>query len=175
MRIGVLVLQGSIRSDFDLSPLKLVGLLNGMFSLVKYGLSRCHGGFGTQWSRCNEEDFSSATALLSFSKPYNGTIPIEDHADDVVSELSTILTSGRLGAESKQMIKEAYITKLNDTDSNDPAGSALRVALQYLLTTPEFHTTNIVDKKGSLREKPEPPQSSGTPYKAIVYVMLCAM
>ena len=152
--------------------LNTVGLLNGMFSLVKYGLSRCRGGFGTEWSQCNEGDFSSATAHLSFSRPFDGTTTtVEDHAEDVVSELSTLLTSGRLGAENKQLIKEAYIAKLNDTAAVDPAGSALRFAQQLMLTSPEYHTTNIVHKTGSLREQPEPPRASGTPYKAIVYVM----
>jgi len=158
---------------------KVVNLLNGMFSLVKYGLSRCHGGFGTDYSHCNEGDFSRATAHLSFSRPYVGTTTegqrklasLNDHAEDVVSELSTLLTSGRLGAENKQIIKDAYIAELNNTAATDPSGDALRLAQQLVLTTPEFHTTNVVAKTGALRAQPDPPQASGSPYKAIVYVM----
>lgn len=151
---------------------KIVSLLNGMFSMVKYGLSRCYGGFGTDWSPCTEGDFSRATAHLSFARPYDAdTTLMEDQAENVVRELSTILTSGRLSAENKELIKEAYIAKLNDTDATDPAGSALRMAQQLILTTPEFHTTTVVDMSGEVRDEPEPPQASGAPYKAIVYLM----
>ena len=105
-----------------------VGMLNGMFSLVKYGLSGCYGGFGTGWSGCTEGDFTRATARLSFSRPYNkNTTTPRDQAENVVSELSTIFTSGRLSDANKQIIRDAYISKLNQT-SLDPAGAALRVA-----------------------------------------------
>jgi hypothetical protein len=108
---------------------KTVGMLNGMFSLVKYGLSGCYGGFGTGWSGCTEGDFTRATARLSFSRPYNkNTTTPQDQAENVVSELSTIFTSGRLSDANKQIIKDAYISKLNQTSILDPAGAALRVA-----------------------------------------------
>ena len=152
---------------------KVVGLLNGMFSLVKYGLSNCRGGFGTDWSYCNEGDISRATAHLSFSRPYAGTTSAEllAHAESVVSELATIFTSGRISDVNKQIIKEAYIAKLNNTAAADPSGGALRLATQLFLTAPEFHTTNVVSKTGALRAQPDPPQASGAPYRSIVYVM----
>ena len=104
-------------------------MLNGMFSLVKYGLNGCYGGFGTGWSGCTEGDFTRATARLSFSRPYNkNTTTPQDQAENVVSELSTIFTSGRLSDANKQIIKDAYISKLNQTSILDPAGAALRVA-----------------------------------------------
>ena len=143
-----------------------MGLLNGMFSLVKYGLSNCNGGFGSDWASCKEGDFSRSTAYLSFSRPYNdrATTP-EAQAEAVVNELATILTSGRLCAENKQVIKNAYIEKLPD------ANAALRLAQQLILTSPEFHTTNRVKLNGDVRGQPETPQASGAPYKAIVYIM----
>jgi hypothetical protein len=104
-------------------------MLNGMFSLVKYGLKACNGGFGTEWAGCTEGDFNRATARLSFSRPYNkNTTTPQDQAENVVNELSTILTSGRLSDANKQIIKDAYISKLNQTGILDPAGAALRVA-----------------------------------------------
>lgn len=150
---------------------KVLALLNGMFSMVKYGLSRCHGGFGGKWTGCNEGDFRSATAHLSFSRPYDGITGLEEHADNVVSELSTLLTSGRLSGDNKRLIMDAYISKLNNTEATDPSGSALRLAEQLVLTTPEFHTTNTVAMTGELRDNPGPPVPFGTSYKAIVYVM----
>ena len=62
-----------------------------MFSMVKYGLCRCHGGFGTDWSGCTEGDFSRATAHLSFTRPYDeNTTSLEDQADSVVSSLGRL-------------------------------------------------------------------------------------
>lgn len=108
---------------------KIVGLLNGMFSMVKYGLSTCYGGLGALGTNCNEGDFSRAPARLSFSRPYNkNTTTPQDQAESVVGELSTILTSGRLSADNKKLIKDAYLSKLNQTGIIDPAGAALRIA-----------------------------------------------
>ena len=137
-----------------------------MFSLVKYGLNSCDGGFGSDWSDCKEGNFFYANAYLSLSRPYNEVTTTADaQADAVVSELSTLLTSGRLSAENKQVIMSAYKEKLPD------AGAALRLAQQLILTSPEFHTTNTIKKNGDVRGQPELPQGSGVPYKAIVYVM----
>jgi hypothetical protein len=149
---------------------KTVGLLNGMFSLIKYGLSNCYGGFGGNWKTCNEGYFVGAQAYLSFSRPFNSdTTTSEDHAEAVVNELATLLTSGRLSAASRKVIEGAYLAKLSD-----PAGgvdAALRLAQQLIVTTPEFQTTNTVKLSGEERSSPPPPQSSGAPYKAIVYIM----
>lgn len=146
---------------------KTIGLLNGMFSLIKYGLSRCNGGFGNNWGNCNEGNFDGATAQLSFSRPFDeAAATTADHAESVVNELSTLLTSGRLSLSSRAVIKNAYIEKLADG-----ADSALRLAQQLIITTPEFHTTNTVKLTGEVRSPPALPQSSGAAYKAIVYVM----
>jgi hypothetical protein len=100
-----------------------------MISLVKYGLSRCNGGFGTESTNCIEGDFSRAAARLSFSRPHNkNTTTPQNQARNVVRELSTILTSGRLSDASQQIIEDAYISKLNQTGLLDPAGAALRLA-----------------------------------------------
>lgn len=158
--------------------LKTVGLLNGMFSLVKYGVSRCHGGFSNQHTgHCSEGNYANSPAYLSFSRPYvapaegSRRLSEDAHAESVVKELSTILTSGRLSDDNKAVIKAAYLAKLSDTTLSDPSGAALRVAQQLIITSPEFHTTNTVRSAGAVREQPTPPQASGAPYKAIVYVM----
>merc|ERR1712003_599985 len=57
----------------------VLGLLNGMFSLIKYGMNNCYGGF----------------------------FP-DSNSDAVINELSTLLTGGRLKPENKQIIKDVY-------------------------------------------------------------------
>ena len=95
-----------------------MGLLDGMFLLVKYGLFNCNGGFGSDWTSCKEGDFSRSTAYLSFSRQNNdrATTP-EAQAKAIVNELATILTSGWLCAKNKQVIKNAYIKKLPDANA----------------------------------------------------------
>ena len=152
---------------------KTIGLLNGMFSMVKYGFNYCNGGFGDYagWVPCDEGrpdlyDHANNLAYLSFSRQFDaGSTTAEAQAEAVVSELATILTSGRLSVENKAVIKEAYIEKLPD------AAGALRLAQQLILTSPEFHTTNTLKLSGDTRGQVEPPAPSGVPYKAIVYVM----
>lgn len=148
---------------------KTIGLLNGIFSLIKYGLSNCYGGFGTNWKTCHESYFVGAQSYLSFARPFDETTSAEEHTAAVVKELSTLLTSGRLSSSSRQVIEAAYKEKLSDPSGGAAAG--LRLAQQLIATTPEFHTTNTVKLSGQVRSLPEQPQSSGTPYKAIVYVM----
>jgi len=142
---------------------KMVGMLNGLFSLVKYGLSSCDGGFGAGRG-CTEGDFSSAAGQLTLFMPYT-EVSDDDQAEAAVNKLSTLLTSGRLSDSNKEIIKKAYKETLPDVDA------ALRMAQQLLLTSPEFHSTNIVKMSGESRAEPELPQPSGSPYKAIVYVM----
>ena len=147
-----------------------IGLLNGMYSLIKYGLSNCYGGFGGNWKSCQEGYFVGAQSYLSFARPYNNdTGTEEEHAKAVVTELSILLTSGRLSSSSRQIIEGAYLNKLSD--SSGGAEAALRLALQLIVTTPEFQTSNTVEFSGEVRSQPQPPSANGDEYKAIVYVM----
>ena len=149
---------------------KTIGLLNGLFSLIKYGLGSCNGGFGRSRYSCNEGHFSGAGGYLSFARPFfNDTTTEDEHAAAVVKELSTLLTSGRLSVASRQVIQTAYKERLSDPSGGTDA--ALRLAQQLIDTTPEFQTTNTVKHSGQARTLPEPPQPSGTPYKAIIYIM----
>ncbi len=83
----------------------------------------------------------------------------------VVDELATLLTSGRLSAESRRLIRDAY----------DKAGSGndgLRIAQEMILTSSEFHTTNPVNHLDEPRAVQAFPEPTGKPYKALVYLLL---
>lgn len=57
----------------------------------------------------------------------------------------------------------------------DDAGSAedgLRIAQQLIITTGEFHSTNIVQSTEIARETAAFPEPSGKPYRAVIYIML---
>lgn len=142
---------------------KTVGLLNGMFSLIKYGLSNCNGGFGNNWKSCSEGNFVGANSYLSFSRPFDSNVTNpDDQAEAVIGELSTLLTSGRLSPANKKVIKDAYREQLLAPTGG--ADSALRLAQQLITTAPEFHTTNAAKLSGKVRSIPEPPVSSGSAY-----------
>ena len=87
------------------------------------------------------------------------------YSDKVVDRLATLLTAGRLSTEGKSIIVVAF----------NNAGSAeddLRVAQQLILTTAEFHTTDIVKNSDIIRDSATFPQSTGKPYRAVIYMML---
>lgn len=159
---------------------KVVGLLNGLYSLIKYGLSECDGGFGwtPSWMGCNEGNYNRVYGHLGYSQPFDGSLTAEEQASKVISELATILTSGRLAADSREIIKAAYIEKLNEVDSNgvpidDAAGMALRLAQQLIVTTPEFHTTNVVTRTGDSRPDPLLPEPTGVVSPFAQYQLMC--
>ena len=83
----------------------------------------------------------------------------------ILEDLSLRLTSGRLD-ENKQL---AIVDALSgETDAN----KAYELALQLLLTTPEFHSTSTVDPF-SQATPASPPQ--GTPrsdYKVVIHLIL---
>ena len=148
----------------------VVGFLNGAFSLIDMGLTDCFGGFGGHigaacnwlfynWYTYNQE--KQAMASLRFQ-------PSSTDAVTVVDELALLLTAGRLNTASRTIIQDAYSQELGDTD----ADSALRLAQKLIITTPEFHSTNVVKPKGKLRPEPEVPQPSTKQYKAVVFVNL---
>ena len=147
---------------------KTVFLLNGLFSLVKYGLNRCYDGLNRNSGSCTEnDDFSNSYGHLTHEMAWIHPESAIDHAVAVVDELSLILTAGRLSQTNFDIIKDAYVEKL----THDGHSAAHRLATQLLLTTPEFHTTQTTIPSGVARSEPADPVPSGHPYKAVVIVM----
>ena len=87
------------------------------------------------------------------------------YSNKVVDKLSTLLTAGRLSSEGKSIIVDAF-------NSAGSAMDGLRVAQQLILTSAEFHTTNVVKNTGVEREDVTFPKPTGKPYRAVIYVML---
>ena len=87
------------------------------------------------------------------------------YSSAVVDRLGTLLTAGRLADEAKAIVVDAF----------DDAGSAedgLIMAQQLILTTAEFHTTDIVKSTAQAREDIVFPEPSSKPYRAVIYLML---
>ena len=77
--------------------------MNGFISLIDYGLANYDGGFGPYINKPPElvGDYTTSVGYLRF--PYrtaNNTISVSQ----MVDELSTLMTAGRLSAENKQVM-----------------------------------------------------------------------
>ena len=107
----------------------------------------------------------SENTCVGIDVPQNDAPGQEGYSMTVVDKLSTLLTAGRLNDESKALIVGAF----------DDAGSAtdgLLIAQQLIITTAEFHTTNVVKSTNQQREEATFPAPTGRPYKAVIYLML---
>ncbi len=89
----------------------------------------------------------------------------EGFSTQVVDDLATLLTAGRLSPEHRSLIADAY----------DKAGSAndgLKMAQELILSSSEFHTTNTAKPTNEKRVEVQFPEPSLKPYRAVVYIML---
>jgi len=157
-----------------------VNLFNAFYSLIDYGVSsNCASGLGHHWTHCHKGVYDNAPAYLAYEPPAS-TAVVESKdgrqlqesllvydIDDILDELSTILTSGRLANDTKAIIKDAYLAKRDESGHED----AFRLAQKLVASTPEFQTTSIVRKTGEVRDEAAAPESSGAPYQALAFVM----
>merc|ERR1711939_949924 len=113
-----------------------IAWLNGMTSLINYGLSSCQKGF-TEWlgygQTCGAMDIARAQSQgwLTFTpkSPSNPAATLE--------ELSLLLTSGRLTPQHRSVIQQAYAQVLGA----DGEQAALQRALKLIIFSAEFHNT----------------------------------
>jgi len=92
-------------------------MLNGLFSLVKYGLSDCmddgndHGfalypGFGS----CRDNgQFERAIGTMEYQLQATST-------EDIIDELATLVTAGRLSKKNREIIASIYDAELNNIE-----------------------------------------------------------
>ena len=148
----------------------VVGWVNGMYSLIDYGLTHSNvgkgGGFGTGWGwgsiktgqRAREQ--SNGWLKFSASQP--------DNAAATLAELSLLLTDGRLNSHHGKYIQEAYESVL----SKDGKEAALRRALKLFMLTADFHATNVNTLFKHIRPLRPPMASHDRKFKAVVVLFL---
>lgn len=134
----------------------MICFANGIYSLINSGLIRWDSGFG-------ESPLGTSMGYLNFSP----SVPSTSSAE-VIDELSTLLTSGRLSEENKQVTIEEYDVTLQATDES----TALKVAQQLISSVPEFHTLNAYQLSNEMREVEDQAENNEEPYQAIVYIYL---
>jgi hypothetical protein len=139
----------------------IIGLLNGLISLALDGLIDCGIGFGKFPNPELTTECTKNSGALAFA-PSN----VNDRSG-VLEDLTILLTAGRLSTGSKAQILAVMETITDPTQ-------AMKRAIQYIATAPEFHTTNKLD--------PQPPliddggggggSISNPGYKAVIHLAL---
>jgi uncharacterized protein (DUF1501 family) len=135
-----------------------VGILNGIFALIQMNsLSGCDNGFGIA---CREE-FTDEGGLR-----FQPTRPSDRMA--TLRELSLLLTSERL---SEKKLEDIF--KATEAETSDEM--AWKRGLQLMVTSPEFHSTNILDSIPQARTKNTKTTQSDaldSSYKAVIHLVL---
>jgi len=143
-----------------------VQLTNTIISYLKYGVSSCYGGFGgVQPDECRIGKTAPNHGEGIYDPNNIGLVT----ANDIVNDLATLLTSGRLDNSKRELIKNAYEQTIAQGKSSK---ESLINVQQLIVTSPEFHTTNVGHTTGQTRALPLLPESTNVPYKAVVFVML---
>jgi uncharacterized protein (DUF1501 family) len=140
----------------------IVNTINGLYSLIKYGLSDCGDGFALYpgyGGHCSDDGLYKRSFGHLFYQPAGATLT------EQCQELSLLLTAGRLRDDSVDTIVTACATEPDQA-------SQVRCMQQLIVTTSEFHTTNLVNQIGSARAPETNVASTQSPYKAIVYYWL---
>ena len=148
-----------------------INAFNGLVTIVGLGLQSCYGGMGFMAiypDNCHLlESYYAPTDERQYGKlSYSPSNP--NDAGSVIDELSLLLTGGRLSSNSvsRSIIINAYNTAGNNED-------ALSLAQKLIISTPEFHTTNVMYTSSStVRPEIEPPQLQSNRYKAVLFIEL---
>lgn len=180
-----------------LNTATIIGLQNGLMSMIDVGLNDCYGGLGlrsvckflhlnndlqlggeyikltfcpfTQTNLANCGKFRDTYSPEVYS---NGALAFnptdQSTASAVVDELALLLTGGRLSTNSRAAIEAAYSSTLSSVG----ADKALRMAQKLIIATPEFHSSGTFKPLEASRPEPTLPPESDNGYKAVVYVNL---
>uniref|UniRef100_A0A7S1G156 DUF1501 domain-containing protein n=1 Tax=Corethron hystrix TaxID=216773 RepID=A0A7S1G156_9STRA len=149
----------------------MINAMNGMFSFIETGITDCFGGFGFfqwfRWPRCPSTSANQWTDQIKSEVSYGMSAyePSFTDAESIVNELDILLTQGRLSTKSQQIIVEA-INRANSFEEG------LRMAQKLIITTPEYHSTSILEMSGLTRAETVAPPEPKAAYKSLVYIML---
>jgi uncharacterized protein (DUF1501 family) len=137
------------------------GLMNGIFSIIKYGIHSSYGGLFNQLCgriTVDPGDYRCSRGNLRYT-------PTSTNSQEIVDELAMLMTSGRLSAQSRQIAKSVY-----DNETSKP--HAVMMVQQIIASSPEFQTTGLAKAGTESRPQTPTPTQSSEPYKAVVFVFL---
>ena len=119
---GIVADAGLVAPEAQIATAPLtIGLLNGLSSLIDYGLTDCDYGFGgdhDKRSRCNtiRSKVDGADGGIHFAPTYPA------NPTKTIDELALLLTAGRLSVRSRDVIEAVYTKYLAETEFDVAAG-----------------------------------------------------
>ncbi|KAK1734854.1 DUF1800 domain-containing protein, partial [Skeletonema marinoi] len=147
---------------------RLLYLLDALSTTVKFGVNDCPRVPTFEgWKISSPFQCSTVEGNTNFSPARFSYWPSSvESVQSIVSELSLLLTSSRMTTSN-----EALITSLVQPifDTGD-ISKAIRAAQQYILTTPEAHTTGIARISGNERQITGYESKPRGAYKALVFL-----
>lgn len=164
---GAIGNAGLVSPESEALDLRLINLLNGLWSTVKFGYSSCDGGFGgaNLGSQCPKREgvvTSDAYGAITYAGKSDST------PDDIMDDLSLLLTSSRLSQTNREIIKSAF----ENVYLSGNKAKGIRIAQQLIVSTPEFHATNLAKMKGIKRDITSYETIPLERYKVVVYYFM---
>eukprot|EP00615_Pteridomonas_danica_P005739 CAMPEP_0114339626 /NCGR_PEP_ID=MMETSP0101-20121206/7849_1 /TAXON_ID=38822 ORGANISM="Pteridomonas danica, Strain PT" /NCGR_SAMPLE_ID=MMETSP0101 /ASSEMBLY_ACC=CAM_ASM_000211 /LENGTH=1907 /DNA_ID=CAMNT_0001472645 /DNA_START=590 /DNA_END=6313 /DNA_ORIENTATION=- len=153
----------------------IVNFLNGLISMIKWGLTDCYEGFAIiDGSVCSTSKLKTPELYWAGNLSYTPS----QHAlstKDIIKELDLLLTGGRLNEKGYEVIEYAYDTVL-DGEGYSPYDN-LQAAQKLMMMSPEFHSTNMnilkSDEDGNRNDVENNTSTNDIkPYKAVIYLYL---
>ena len=148
----------------------IIRYMSGTISLMKYGLTKCKGGFGNTL-QVNKKDYDcstrkGATGPFDTADGHLKFIPSNvSNIETIIDELDLLLTSGNIGFESRDILTNAF----NSVTDNEMKYTKVK---ELFPIVPEFHTTqkhtNINFSKPEIDKSPYLDRD----YKAIIVLFM---
>ena len=116
----------------------MLGLLETIFGTIKIGVTHCYTPSLENWRERPPFECASTEGDTSLSVASSDYWPASTSSvDDILDDLSLLLTSDRLGDKNRALVKSVVEQEYNTGD----VAKAVRMAQQLIFATPEFHST----------------------------------
>ena len=160
-RAGLVSPEAQVHSSFN-----IIGTMNGLLAMIKYGLDPCYDGFGKtlNWGKGYNCKWRIPGQYVNASRPPGFKATDSRSIATIVDELATIMTSGRLNSRLRQWIVDMV-------ETNDPSLATIQ-AQQLIAGSSEFHSIGRTSKLGRARSNRNDIVPTERPYKALVVLML---
>lgn len=151
-----------------LQSYRILYLLDAMSTTVKFGVNDCPSiPRFEDWRVGTPFGCSTIEGNTDFSPAHFSYWPSSvESVHAILEELSLLLTSGRLNASNEALIA-SLVQPIFDTGDTP---RAIRAAQQYIMTTPEAHTTGISRNSEVERQISGYESKPRGPYKALVFL-----
>ncbi len=94
----------------------------------------------------------------------------DDIVENIIDELATLLTSGRMSRVNRDIVRDTYLTVHSET--NDRV-LALSIIQQLMVTSAEFHTNVLTTNTPRIRDTGKlDAKKTCKKYKAVVHILL---